>query len=152
MSPPWNAPELETQSGPDVGFDHLAQTDLFSLGLLCLHILVPLQLLRSKGLSLIREDQLEEDWNNQMSALEQAKLSTNATNSLRFQLHNIIDTAIKHSGYRSLLLRIVDGVIRPENGTREMPWDDALALVKDYVPTKERYPIKLPVQTVECKN
>lgn len=109
-SPPWNAPELSVSdhSTRTVAFEYLAQTDLYSLALLCIHILIPYKILSEAGVNLLEGARQGQD--------------------LVAGLCKAISHAQVHASHQELLNSIVRNIIQRENGHRQMLWDDCLKI------------------------
>jgi hypothetical protein len=137
LSPPWNAPEL-SRFTHNIRFDDLVQADLFSLALVCLHILLPLDALQDAGLCLFRQQQSDDEWLEFIYKLDQSKQSHTGTDSLASRIVNVISQAAIPNEHKLLLEAVVRNTILPSKGDRTMPWDD-IFLLKDYMSTRYNY-------------
>ncbi|KAK0646794.1 hypothetical protein B0T16DRAFT_493705 [Cercophora newfieldiana] len=132
LNPPWNAPELREASHP-LGFEYLAQADLFSLGLLWLHILLPLEVLAGAGICFLRSGQSDAAWEATILRLEQLKSAGPEPNDLASCiLQTVAECALPRMQIQ-LLESVVRRMIMPTNGSRSAPWDDVLRLAKDHL-------------------
>jgi serine/threonine protein kinase len=123
LNPPWNAPEL-SHASPNLGFDHLSQADLFSLSLVCVHILLPLDILRDAGLSFLRQHQSDDEWLEFIDRLGQAKRPDTGTDSLVSRIISVISQASIPEEHKLLLESVIHSAIHPPGGSRTMPWND----------------------------
>jgi len=122
-SPPWNAPELHRSAGPDsqLGFKQLSKADLFSLGLVCLHILIPLEQLDAAGLNFVRgRAKSDDEWATIVSGLERAKSDTCSFGKRMIALAERV--AGSNDGKR-FLAALIEGAILPPHNERMIPSD-----------------------------
>jgi hypothetical protein len=130
---PWNAPELETESA-EVEVDELLDMDLYSLGLLCVHIILPLSLLEKAGLCFVRQRHIMDDaWEKVVQELEKAKAQTAEDETLGFHLTTIISEADIEVNLKQLLVLIVRDTISAPKKMRKMPWADIFKLMSAHV-------------------
>jgi hypothetical protein len=131
-SEPWNAPEVDI-TGRSLTHDELVQIDLYSFGLVCLHLLLPLTTLVEANLCLIQPPwQTEDEW---------TKFLRNVTHSKVFQsgqgfvarIHDAIASADAPSEQKSVLKIIVSSTLQPTSGKRSMPWDEILPHIEHYL-------------------
>jgi serine/threonine protein kinase len=132
INEPWNAVELENVSR-SLSSDELAQTDIFSFGLVCLHILLPLESLENANLCLIRRPtHRDDDWAMFLRNLKRIKdLKTGQTLSAR--LIDVIEKSNVSIHLKSLLNIIVVSTIQPEPGQRTVPWAAILPHIEEYL-------------------
>ncbi|KAI0382927.1 hypothetical protein F5Y04DRAFT_279175 [Hypomontagnella monticulosa] len=123
LSPPWNAPELQPGSN-DLEFYELSDMDLFSLGLVCVHIILPLEDLQDAGLCFLRQrNQPDSEWAEAMQKFERVKQAGTADESLGSLLISVIHKAQIAADLKETLVSIVRGTIIAPKGSRSMPWD-----------------------------
>lgn len=138
-NPPWNPPELGSDAVfHAVGFEQLSQADLFSLGLLLVHILLPLRCLREAGICCLREDQSDQQWEETMFRLERAKSFDAESPGAGFDLLGPrLVLAISQSDiddqWKALLESIVRSTVCSPSGSRMIPWDEVLRLGRDHL-------------------
>jgi hypothetical protein len=132
LNEPWNAIELEN-SVRSFSFAELVQTDIFSFGLICLHLLLPIQLLESAGLCLLqRPTQTDHHWTtflNQVKTAKQVKVGQ----TLSVRLLNLIEKSDVSIQAKALLQSIVTSTIQPEPGQRTLPWADIFPHIQNYL-------------------
>lgn len=132
MNEPWNAPEL-IDNTRSLGFEELSQTDIFSLGLICLHLLLPLIVLENAGLCLVRKQTQEDDeWATFVYEVENAK-RTKVEQTLSVRLLDVIEKSNVSTQRKDLLRQIVTCTIEPVSGDRMIPWADLLPHIKEYL-------------------
>lgn len=127
---PWNAPELSKVSH-NLGFDDILRADLFSLALLCVHVLLPLDSLRDAGLCFIRGQQRNDEWLDFIYKLEQAKNLNTADNSLASRILSVASQVDIPEEHKLIVESIVGSAILPSSADRAMPWDDIFSLLND---------------------
>ncbi|KAI8721441.1 Serine/threonine protein kinase [Fusarium sp. LHS14.1] len=133
---PWNPPELaDNFTQGFVNFEALSQADLFSLGLVLVHILLPTHALRSAKASFLREELSDQGWERIVLELEQSK-SQSSEISLASRLDHAISKAEIPVEQKAVLSCIVQRTVLPLTGSRSMPWNEIFDLAKDYVSTE----------------
>jgi serine/threonine protein kinase len=136
LSPPWNAPELHGSSR-SLGFEELCQTDLFSLGLVCIHLLIPSSLLKDEGLWFVRQQQSDSEWAEFIDLTNRVKQPETIATSLVGKLKLLVFSQCEiPENHKSLLANLMENVMLPPNGQRSMPWDDIFRLVNDELSTR----------------
>lgn len=131
-SEPWNAPELENASS-HLNYEELAQTDLYSFGLVCLHLLLPVESLVGAGLCLIRsQDQTDDQWAKELGQKRLAKASE-GRDSLTTGVLGVLELSDVSQDRRTLLRKIFDATIQPPPGRRRLPWEDILPYIQQYL-------------------
>jgi len=135
-NPPWNPPELGIGGvSHAVGFEQLSQADLFALGLLCVHILLPLECLRDAGICCLREDQSDEQWEQIILRLQALSFDTKSpgyeSDLLGSRLVQTISQADMDEERKAFLEGIVRNTVCLSSGGRTMPWDEVFRLGKD---------------------
>ncbi|OCK74719.1 TPR-like protein [Lepidopterella palustris CBS 459.81] len=129
---PWNAPELGNSSS-SLGYGELAQADVYSFGLVCLHVLLPIQILRNENLCLIRTpEQSDDEWANLRRRVKEAK-EKEAGDALAARLSRVIRHRDVPSELQDLLQIIVATTIGPQSGRRTIPWADLLPHIEKYL-------------------
>ena len=129
ISPPWSAPELYSTSH-ELGFHDLRQADIYSLALVCIHLLVPLSVLQGAGLCFLRQDCEDNAKLDVIHELEQAKCST-GPNSLESRFLALIHQIDIAKELVSLLDVIIHRALRPCAEEREMPWAEIFELTRN---------------------
>lgn len=135
ISPPWNAPELNGSSR-NLGFEQLCQTDLFSLGLVCIHLLIPSSPLKDAGLWFVRQQQSDSEWAEFIDLTSRLKQPETIATSLVQKLTSVVSQCEIPENHKSLLANLMKNVMLPPNGQRSMPWDDIFRLVNDELSTR----------------
>ena len=131
-SEPWNAPELENASS-HLNYEELAQTDLYSFGLVCLHLLLPVESLVGAGLCLIRsQDQTDDQWAKELGQKRLIKTSE-GQDSLATKVLGVLELSDVSQDQRTLLRKIFDATIQPPPGRRKLPWEDILPYIQQYL-------------------
>lgn len=129
---PWNAPELESISG-DLGFDEIAQMDIFSFDLVSIHLLMPLELLENEGLCLIRRaGQTDDEWSSTIYDIKRAKKSENEYGLAMRVLKTVTSSDISDDR-RALLQKIVAATLERPCGQRFIPWAEILSDIEKYL-------------------
>lgn len=135
-SEPWNAPEVEVTTR-NLSYTELVQLDLYSFGLLCLHLLLPLECLVSANLCLIRtKGQTDNDWAQLVSQMRQKKASRDGEDFCKqiFNMIECVDTSLER---KNLLKKIVETTIQPLQGERTLPWDQLLPHIEKYLSRRQ---------------
>lgn len=137
LSPPWNAPELRPdQPQMCLGFDQLSRADLFSLGLVCLHIMLPLEDLQAAGLSFLRGRESDEKWEQTVARLEGDKLGLGDPESFGLRVVSVVEKAEIPPGHKQLLKAVASGTILVRSWDRKMPWDESFRLMDEHLSLK----------------
>lgn len=132
LNEPWNAPELDTITG-GLGFEELAQSDLFAFGLIAIHILMPLEDLEKFGLRLIRRpDEADDGWRQITNAIRRAKLSRDK-DSLIARVLALIEAAEISTEWQNFIRKVVVATIQPPAGRRCIPWREILPFIEEYL-------------------
>lgn len=132
LNEPWNAPELDIISGA-LGFEDLAQTDMFAFGLIAIHILMPLEELEKIGLCLIRRpDETDDGWRQTTKAIRTAKLSTDK-DSLTQRVLRMIEAPGISTEWQNLIRKVIVATIQPSVGQRCIPWPEILPSIDEYL-------------------
>jgi hypothetical protein len=132
---PWSAPEL-TGHVESLGYDELAQTDLFSCGLTMIHVLVPIRDLRRKGLCFVRQvDQNDAEWGSIISKVRGMK-ALDCGVSLATAFKEAVKDATIGDVERSLLRVIISSMIAPGPGKRSMSRDALMENLALAMPTR----------------
>ncbi|KAF3002326.1 hypothetical protein E8E14_005652 [Neopestalotiopsis sp. 37M] len=131
VSEPWEAPELSKRSGVSwMGFEDMVQTDLYSYGLVCVHLLVPLNQLRDAGITLIREqDQKIDDWERHIAEVRRKKILDDEALKFGNFLHRTLSEMDLPDSVHRMVSIIVENTILPEPGHRRLPHVDLEAFV-----------------------
>ncbi|KAL8703348.1 MAG: hypothetical protein Q9201_003460 [Fulgogasparrea decipioides] len=135
-SEPWNAPEIEVTT---TNLDHteLVQLDLYSFGLLCLHLLLPLECLVSANLCLIRtKEQTDDDWARLVSQMRQKKAFRDGEDFC-MQIYNMVECVDMSLERKRLVKKIVETTIQPLQGKRTLPWDQFLPHIGRYLSKRQ---------------
>ena len=131
-SEPWNAPELET-TGRSLAHDDLVQMDLYSFGLVCLHLLLPLASLADANLSLIQAHwQTTDEWTQFLREVRHRKVSQSGEDFVA-QIVDAIASADASQEQKSLLEIIVNSTLRPPSGERSLPWTQILPHIEKHL-------------------
>jgi len=135
VNEPWNAPELSPDKiHNSLDFNALSQTDIFSLGLVSLHILLPRSILERAGLFLIRKStQDDNEWTNFVRHVETAKL-VQAKSFLDEPLFDAIEGITIPVQQKEIIQKIVAASITPLAGNRTIPWTDIWNFVGEHLP------------------
>lgn len=142
-SEPWNAPELEF-STREFDCNELVQTDLYSFGLVCLHILLPLKDLNNSNLCLIRtQEQTDDQWTEFVSQTRNQKMLHHGEGFV-CQILGIIESSNASPDEKNLLKKVVETTIEPPPGKRKLPWYDFLPHIQIYL--SERHVYLYPTQ------
>lgn len=113
------------------------QVDLYTFGLLSLHILLPLELLISANLCLIQtKEQSANDWAQFVGEMKEKK-SSNAGNDFATRITALIAEADLKPTTKSILKKIVEKTIRPMDGKRALPWDYLLPYIETYLSERQ---------------
>jgi hypothetical protein len=132
LNEPWNAIELEN-SVRSFGFEELVQTDIFSFGLICFHLLLPIELLESADLCLLQQStQTDHHWTTFLNQMKTAK-HVKVGQTLSVRLLNLIEKSNVSIQVKALLQSIVTSTIQPEPGQRTLPWTDILPFIEKYL-------------------
>ncbi|CAG8950088.1 hypothetical protein HYFRA_00008322 [Hymenoscyphus fraxineus] len=128
MSEPWNAPELES-AHQVLEFDELVQTDIFSFGLVCIHLLLPLEELKSANLCLLRSPGWQDnEWKQFINRVKGLKRGDSGDN-LASLLLDITEKSKQSTDAKELLHTLVKTTISPQPGKRSIPW----TLIEQYL-------------------
>ncbi|KAH8726575.1 kinase-like domain-containing protein [Phaeosphaeriaceae sp. PMI808] len=131
-SEPWSAPELQTSSDP-VGFEFLRQADLFSFGLVCMLILIPLRDLERANLCFIRHpDHTENQW-AQLRNDWKVKKSKAGQEALQGTILSLVESVNISAKRKGPLKTIIKATLQPQPGNRQMPWTEMLPHIKEYL-------------------
>ncbi|CAG8977220.1 hypothetical protein HYALB_00007916 [Hymenoscyphus albidus] len=115
MSEPWNAPELEN-AHQVLRFDELVQTDIFSFGLVCIHLLLPLEEPKSASLCLLRSPGWQDnEWKQFINKVKGIKRGDSG-DSLASLLLNITEKSKQSTDAKELLQTLVKTTISPQPG------------------------------------
>ncbi|KAF2812457.1 TPR-like protein [Mytilinidion resinicola] len=129
---PWNAPELEDASR-SLGFEELAQTDIFSLGLVCFHLLLPLETLENANLCLIRRPaQSDVHWVQFIQQMKKLK-EVEVGQTLSVRMLDTIKKSDVSTEQKDILRNIVVSTIQPQSGGRTIPWADILPHIEKHL-------------------
>lgn len=129
---PWSAPELDCQPR-SLGFDEIAQTDLFSCGLVFIHLLLPLQMLESQDLCLVRQiGQTDDQWAGIINRVYNMK-RTDAGKTLGVLMMEMVNNSEISEDRRDLLRAVISSMICPNFGERSLPWDDILPHIGEFL-------------------
>ena len=139
LSPPWNAPELN-RSSRSLGFEQLRQTDLFSLGLVCIHLLIPSSLLKDEGLWFVRQQQSDSEWAEFIDLTNRLKQPETIGTALVRKLTSLLSRCEIPEYHKSLLANLIENVLLPPNGQRSIPWGSIFRLVNDELSTRRVTP------------
>lgn len=132
LNEPWNAPELDIISG-GLGFEELAQTDMFAFGLIAIHILMPLEELERFGLRLIRRpDEADDGWRQTTNAIRRAKLARDEDN-LTQRVLRMIEASEISTEWQNLIRKVIVTTIQPSAGRRCIPWPEILPSIEEYL-------------------
>lgn len=133
---PWNAPELQRLL-QEIDFDMMQQADFYSVGLLCIHIMLPLEYLYNLNLCFFRRpEQTDHDWLQFLQDMENRKKASEDP-ALSERLLEIVKTSPIPSQHRDILQVIVSSVIEPTAGHRYIPWSQ----IKIFLEEPNRYDI-----------
>jgi hypothetical protein len=129
---PWNAPELQGAL-KEFDFDMIQQADLYSLGLLCLHILLPREYLCEHDLCLFRpREQAETKWLQFVQKMNIIKDPSNRL-ALSVKLLKIIKASSIPTKHRDVLQHIVTSTIEPPPGHRWFPWTQIKPFIEEFL-------------------
>lgn len=135
-SEPWNAPELEATMR-NLDHDELVQIDLYSFGLVCLHLLLPLESLASAKLCLIRtQRQTDDQWAQFLSQMRHKKAFEDGED-LAFQILDAIESADASQDQKYVLKKIVESTIQPPAGKRTLPWHQLLPYIQKHLSNRQ---------------
>lgn len=131
-SEPWNAPELET-TARSLSHDELVQLDLYSFGLVCLHLLLPLKSLAKAELCLIqRPGQTIDQWTQFLGDIRHKKIFQ-AGKDFVFQVLDAVESADASQEQKCLLKITVEATMQPPSGKRSLPWSQILPYIEKYL-------------------
>jgi hypothetical protein len=129
---PWSAPELDGQPR-SLGFDEIAQTDLFSCGLVFMHLLLPLQMLDSHGLCFVRQiGQTDDQWARVINQVHNMK-RTDAGTTLGALMMRTVNSSEISEDRKDILRTVISSMICPKFGRRSLPWDDILPHIREFL-------------------
>lgn len=149
-SDPWSPPEIENASA-NLDHSELVQIDLYTFGLLSLHILLPLASLISADVCLIQTiEKSADDWTRFVAEMKEKK-SSNAGADFAMRIANLIADADLKPATKSILQKIVETTIQPICGNRILPWDYLLPYIETYLSERRvlhslrLWPLRRPV-------
>ena len=124
---PWNPPDLYSLSGP-VGFDELAQIDIYSFGLVSLHVILPQEVLEELGLYFLRP--FTKLGTDRREFIRQAKLLKRRDTPSEDSL--VVTICELSADLKSIRVSIVLKTLHPSPGNRSMPWEQFFPVVERY--------------------
>jgi serine/threonine protein kinase len=134
-SPPWNAPELD--DAQEFTSDNLILSDIYSFGLLCVHIILPLDELANANAFLIRRPrQTDDQWQHFLSAMV-GKKSKDSGDTLALEILNVIEKSDIPTNQKLLLRKIVNETIKSRSDYRTFPWSEMRPHIEEFL--SERY-------------
>jgi serine/threonine protein kinase len=134
-SEPWNAPELGDTS-KHLSYEELAQTDLYSFGLVCSHLLLPAENLVEAGIYFIRsQEQTDDQWAQALGRIRHLK-STEGQNGLAARLLGALKASSIPWDQKTLLGTIFDATILSPEGRRKLPWEDILPYISQHLSSR----------------
>ena len=135
-SEPWNAPELEVLT-KSLGHDELIQNDLYSFGLVCLHLLLPIETLVSAKLCLIQtQDQSDDQWAQFLRQMRHRK-ALRGGDDLVIDILETIESADVEEDRKCLLKNVVEATVKPPPGKRTLPWPQILPYIHMFLSNRQ---------------
>jgi serine/threonine protein kinase len=130
-SAPWNAPELEYAQ--ELTTDDLIQSDIYSFGLLCVHIMIPLQdLIKANVLFLRHSEQTDDQWGQFLSAMVGRKRK-DGQDSLASHILEAIEGTQIATAQRLLIQEIVKKTIHTQSDRRVFLWAEMLPHIEKFL-------------------
>jgi serine/threonine protein kinase len=134
-SPPWNAPELD--DAQEFTSDNLILSDIYSFGLLCVHIILPLDELANANVFLIRRPgQTDDQWRHFLSIMA-GKKRKDSGDTLASEILGVIEKSDIPTNQKLLLRMIVNETIKSQSDYRTFPWSRMLPHIDKFL--SERY-------------
>jgi hypothetical protein len=133
-STPWNAPELEHCQ--ELTTDSLILSDIYSFGLLCIHILLPLQdLMKANALFLRQPEQTDAEWSQFLSATFLRK-QKDTGDSLALDILKTAEESSIPPTHKFLIREIVNSTIQTQPDHRKLPWAEILPYIEPFISDK----------------
>jgi hypothetical protein len=130
-SAPWNAPELGYAQ--ELTTDALILSDTYSFGLLCVHIILPIQdLAKANALFLRRLEQTDRQWDEYLSAMV-GKKRKGVGNTLASDILKAIEESHIPTTQKLLIQEIVNKTIHPRPDCRIFPWAEMLPHIENFL-------------------
>ena len=129
---PWSAPELNGQAA-SLGYEEIAQTDIFSCGLVLVHLLLPLDALQRKNLCLIRQPgQTDEQWTDLIGTMMHMKRSDGGK-TLGARILEVVEMCGISKERKEILRDVVTSMICARAGERSLPWGEILPHIEIFL-------------------
>lgn len=129
---PWSAPELNGQVA-SLGYEEIAQTDIFTCGLVLVHLLLPLDTLQRKDLCLVRQfGQTDEQWTDLIGNIMHMKHSDGGK-TLGARILEVVDVCSISEERKGILRNVVISMICARAGERSLPWDKILPYIEMFL-------------------
>lgn len=105
-------------------------SDIYSFGLVCLHILIPLEDLADAKLLLIRPlAQTDEEWNEIQNNLQKMKRE----DTLASYVLSVLEGAHVPATQRSLLDRITKATLQTQPSHRRLLWENLVPQIEEHL-------------------
>lgn len=129
---PWSAPELDGQVG-SLGYEEIAQTDIFACGLVLVHLLLPLDALQRKDLCLVRQPgRTDEQWTDLIGKIVHMKRSDGGK-TLGARILEVVESCSISEERKGILRDVVTSMICARVGERSLPWGNILPHIEIFL-------------------
>lgn len=130
-SAPWNSPELD--HAQELTTDSLILSDTYSFGLLCVHIILPVNDLAKANILFLRSpEQTDSQWAEYLSAMV-GKKRKDSGDTLAVDILKAIDESRIPANQKLLIQEIVNKTIHPRPDCRYFPWDGILPYIQKFI-------------------